>query len=182
MKYISEIDTVTWYFLLSLLILAVCYDWRDYQIPNWLAGAGYGIGFFYQSISAGMYGGIFWLKGALFPIVVLFIFFYCKMVGAGDIKLFSVIGGVSGSYSIIDVMTVSLFFGALLSVIFILRYQNLRSRLKYLLAYFSNVITQKEILPYNQQKKRIWTKEEHIKEGHIHYSIAILCAAVWCRL
>lgn len=113
------------------------------------------------------------------------------MIGAGDIKLFSVTGGVSGVYSIIDVMTVSLFFGGLLSVIFILRYRNLRSRLKYLLAYFSNTITQKKLLPYEQNEievKKLYyqleakSKEEHIKKGHIHYSIAILCAVIFCRL
>lgn len=199
MKYISEINEITWYFLLLLLILAVCYDCRDYCIPNWLILAGYGIGFFYQSILSGIYGSIYWLEGIIFPIIVLFIFFYCKMIGAGDIKLFSVIGGMSGVDSIIDVMTVSLFFGGLLSVIFILRYRNLRSHLKYLLAYFSNVIIQKKILPYEQQENKIkirkqnspgiiycqlkiWNKKEHIKKGHIHYSIAILCAAIFCRL
>lgn len=181
MNYISEIHTVPWYFLLSLLILAVCYDWKDYCIPNWLIFAGYGIGFFYQSVMSGTAGMIAWLKGAMVPIIMLFIFFYCKMIGAGDIKLFSVTGGVSGIYSIIDVMTVSLFFGALLSVMFIFRYQNLKGRLQYLLAYFSNMIRQKKILPYVQQMRGEWNREERIRKGHIHYSTAILCAAVYCR-
>ena len=181
MKYISEINTITWYFLLSLLILAVCYDWKDYCIPNWLIYAGYGIGFFYQSILFGFSGSIFWLKGILFPMITLFIFFYYKMIGAGDIKLFSLIGGVSGIYSIIDIMTVSLFFGALLSVMFILRYRNLRSRLQYLLTYFSNITKQKKILPYVQQMRGKWNRKKHIEEGHIHYSTAILCAVIYYR-
>lgn len=181
MNCISEINTITWYFLLSLLIFAACYDWKDYYIPNWIIYAGYGIGFIYQSIFFGFIGSIFWLQGILFPIILLFIFFYCRMIGAGDIKLFSMIGGVSGVYSIIDIMTVSLFFGALLSVMFILRYRNLRSRLQYLLAYFSNIVKQKRILPYVQQMKGEWNRKKHIKEGHIHYSMAILCAVIYCQ-
>lgn len=181
MKCISEINSVTWYFLLGMLIFAVCFDWKYYQIPNWLICTGYGIGFFYQSVFHGIAGSILWFQGMLFPIVSLFIFFYCKMIGAGDIKLFSVVGGVSGIYSVIDVMTVSLFFGGLLSVIFIVRYKNLKNRLQYLLTYFSNVIRQKKILPYVQQKGGVYGKKDHIKEGHVHYSMAILCAVVYCR-
>jgi Flp pilus assembly protein protease CpaA len=109
------------------------------------------------------------------------------MLGAGDIKLFSVISGVSGVYSIIDVMTVSLFFGALLSVIFLIRHRNLRSRLQYLAAYFSKIIIKKEILPYAQQIGNVeayhkMNREEHIKRGHIHYSAAILYAVIFCRM
>jgi prepilin peptidase CpaA len=170
-------------------MLAVCYDWRKYYIPNWLIGAGYGIGFFYRSLTGGITGSIFWLLDALFPIMILFIFFYCKMLGAGDIKLFSVISGVSGVYSMIDVMTVSLFFGALLSVIFLIRHRNLRSRLQYLAAYFSKIIIKKEILPYAQQIRKRNTeayhemsRTEHIKRGHIHYSAAILYAVIFCRM
>lgn len=180
-EWISGIDPVTWYFVLGVLILSVCFDWGYYRIPNWLIFAGYGMGLFYQVLFHGVAGSILWLQGISFPIIILYMFFYCKMAGAGDIKLFSVVGGVSGVYSIIDVMTVSLFFGGLLSVIFIVRYKNLGNRLQCLLIYFSNVIKQKNVLPYVQRKGGVYGREDHIKEGHIHYSIAILCAVVYCR-
>ena len=180
MKQISELDEVTWQFLLFLLMAAVCCDWKDYRIPNWLIFAGYGIGFFYQSVFYGWRGCLLWFLGVTVPILILFPCFYCRMLGAGDIKLFSVLGGVSGVFSIIDVMVVSVFFGGLLSVLFIVRYKNLNIRLRYLLTYFSNMRKQKKILPY-VQKAAGYKRSDHITGGHIHYSTAILCAVIFCR-
>lgn len=181
-------DQSTWYFLLFLLTLAVCYDWRDYRIPNWLIYAGYGGGFLYRSLSEGSKGSFYWFLDIVFPVIVFYLFFYLKMFGAGDIKLFSVICGVIGLNSAISVITVSLFFGALLSIIGILRYRNLRNRLQYLAAYFSNIMTTRKLLPYVRQIRKEETgyrnqmsRSEHIRQGHIHYSAAILCAMLYCR-
>ena len=180
-------DQATWYFLLFLLTAAACYDWKDYRIPNWLIGAGYGGGFFYRSLLEGSKGSVFWLLDTIVPILALYLFFYWKLFGAGDIKLFSVISGVVGFNSTISVMAVSLFFGALLSIIFIFRYRSLGNRLQYLAAYFSDIMTTKKLLPYMRQLQREKgqsneiNKSEHIRQGHIHYSIAILCAVVYCR-
>lgn len=180
-KQISKLDEVTWHFLLLMLMIAICSDWKYYRIPNWLIFAGYGMGFLYQFVLHGWKGCFWWFQGVIFPILVLFIFFYYKMLGAGDIKLFSVLGGVSGVFSIVDVMVVSVFFGGLLSVLFIVRHNKIfKIRLRYLLTYFSDITRQKKILPYVRRAE--WYEEkEHIREGHIHYSIAIFCAVVFCR-
>lgn len=179
-KQISTVDEVTWHFLLFVLIAAVCFDWKHYCIPNWLIAAGYGIGLLYQFVCYGWMGCLLWFQGMVFPIAVLFIFFYCKMLGAGDIKLFSVLGGVIGVFSIIDVMIVSLFFGGLLSVIFVVRHKNLKNRLQYLLTYFSDMKRQKKIVPYIY-KADGYSRKEHIAQGHVHYSAAIFGAVIFCR-
>jgi len=165
-----------------LLILAVCCDCR-YRIPNWLIAVGHVAGLLWQGASAGKEGIAVWFLGVICPIIILYILFYCKMLGAGDIKLLSVIGGFGGFSAVIEVMICSVFFGGLLSVIFLLKNHNLKYRMQYLKSYISNVILQKKILPYGGeiQGKKNLNREEHIKRGHVRYCAAILCAVVWCR-
>lgn len=169
--------------LLLILALAVCYDYRDYRIPNWLILAGYGTSFFYRAVMQGKEGILLWSIGCACPVAVLYLLFYFKFLGAGDIKLFSVIGGFAGMVQVISVMVVSVFFGGLLSLIFLFQIKILKYRMQYLAEYFSKVNAAKRMLPYDReiQKGEQVSEKEYKKRGYIHYSAAILCAAVWCH-
>lgn len=119
------------------------------------------------------------------PILILLPFFLFKVLGAGDIKLFSVVGCYLGISTLIQVMILSFFFGAILSILYIIRTKSLYKRISHFKSYISKVIKEYQefikidkvniknlkIIPYYQ-------KEEHGREGVIHFSIAIFLAFI----
>ena len=57
--------------------------------------------------------------GVLIPCVLLLPLFYFRMLGAGDIKVFAVLGGLTGSHGILSIMFGSFLLGAVLSLAFL---------------------------------------------------------------
>ena len=74
-------------------LISMIMDIRWEKVSNrwilfgWLAAAAW------QTCGKGPEGVLFFLAGALFPIGLLFPLFAAKMLGTGDIKLFSVLDG-----------------------------------------------------------------------------------------
>ena len=71
----------------------------------------------------------------LLPLLLLFPLFLFRMMGAGDIKLLSVLGGLLGTGTILRSMICSFLLGALLSFAFLMACGNLSERLSYFLRY-----------------------------------------------
>ena len=82
--------------LLMILIAAVYTDYRQNRIPNWIIVFGLISGCFISY----MYGGIGMLLegllGMVLPIVLLYPVFVIGGMGAGDLKLFAVVGSYLG--------------------------------------------------------------------------------------
>ena len=82
--------------LLMILIAAVYTDYRQNRIPNWIIIFGLISGCFISY----MYGGIGMLLegllGMVLPIVLLYPVFVIGGMGAGDLKLFAVVGSYLG--------------------------------------------------------------------------------------
>ncbi len=155
--------------LISIVSIAACMDLIREKIDNrflavcWVLAAGY------QAGSAGFKGiGIF-LTGSIIPIMMLYVLFRFRMLGAGDIKLLSVIGGIVGPTVIFKCIVLSFLFGALLSLGFVLVCGNLTARLLYFANYINHVITVKKALPYYRPGKRM---------ENIHFTIPILMAVL----
>jgi len=64
----------------------------------------------------------FWkfLPGTAFPLIILFPLFIFRMIGGGDIKLLSALGGIMGLSSFLQCFLWTLVFGAGLSVLILL--------------------------------------------------------------
>lgn len=121
----------------------------------------------------------------ILPILILFPLFLLKVLGAGDIKLFSVVGCYLGTSNLMQVMITSFFIGGVLSILYIIRTKSLYKRISHLKAYISKVIKEYsesmtadkmsiknlKIIPYYQ-------KEEDGTEGVIHFSVAIFLALI----
>lgn len=155
--------------LISIVSIAACMDLIREKIDNrflavcWVLAAGY------QAGSAGFKGiGIF-LAGSIIPILVLYILFRFRMLGAGDIKLFSVIGGIVGPVVILKCIVLSFLFGAVLSLAFVLVCGNLVERLLYFANYINHVMAMKKAMPYYLPGKRV---------ENIHFTIPILMAVL----
>ncbi len=112
------------------------------------------------------------LLGAVFPIIIMWPLFYIRALGAGDIKLLSVLGSFYGYKVILSFMVISLFFGAILSIFQIVRCGNLNIRLQYFYCYISNYIRTKKITKYYNAK-------HEGREPVIHFSLAIFMAHLY---
>jgi len=87
------------------------------------------------------------------------------MIGAGDIKLLSVLGGIMGVPDILICMIWSVIFGAVLSAAILIICGDLSRRLTYFTNYFKL---------YFRTGKRIPYRREGSRPEHIHFSVPVL--------
>ena len=86
--------------LLLLLIMAVWMDIRTNKISNRLIGFGLFLGYIRNFEEYGWDGSIHFLIQISLPVLVFYLFFLMHVLGAGDIKLFSVISSCIGLKSL----------------------------------------------------------------------------------
>lgn len=103
--------------LFFFLVLAVILDLRTYRIPNALTMAGMAVGVIYQLYRAGPPGMFGAVKDLIGSILLLFPLYIVRCLGAGDIKLLSVVTIVLGWKQGMIISIYSLFAGAAMGII-----------------------------------------------------------------
>jgi len=93
------------------------------------------------------------IAGFFLPIILLFILFALKMMGAGDIKLFAAIGSIMGIRFVAYNMAYSFMAGGIIAFIIILLRKNAAKRLKELAAYLKSCFLCLSFLDYNGFKR-----------------------------
>lgn len=99
--------------ILVFTAVASVMDLKWWKVKNlWiLIGAAGGVAYqLFSSEAAGILQGII---GSILPIVLLGAFWYLRLIGAGDVKMFSVIGLWTGGVLILEFMLFSLIPAAL---------------------------------------------------------------------
>lgn len=100
-----------------VLALAVAYDLLERRIPNCLIAGGTVLAF----ALAAWHGGAAELGAALaamlLSLAAIFPFFALRMVGAGDAKLFAVVGGFVGLDALLPVWLYTVLAGGVLGVV-----------------------------------------------------------------
>lgn len=136
------------------------YDLKEHRIPNWwvFGMTGLGLGFlWWLSASEGKSSGAaaawqiigWYFLRCLIVTAICFPLFYCRMMGAGDIKLMAFISGFLGFRSGGKAILISFLIGAAMALVKLLLQGILIQRLKYLYAYFKRLIMTKEAVPYH---------------------------------
>ena len=146
-----------------LVLIAVSMDVKNMRISNRLILIGLGISFIRRLCCEGILGvftGIFLIS---FPVVLLYLLFLAGALGAGDIKLFSLIGGFVNFKELVLCIGYAFFFAAVFSVWKMLYYRIFFSSLEHAYHYVK-CFFQGERHPY------IPISDEKNK---IHFSIAI---------
>lgn len=145
------------------------------RVDNHFILFGLMLGLGYQAGAYGLRGVILFLTGIGFPILFLYPLFFFRMIGAGDIKLLSVLGGFVGPMAIAQCIFLSFLFGAVLSVVVILVCGNFAARLKYFTSYIKQLLmtkerfVSKEVIPYYIPGKRM---------ENIHFTVPVLMSMV----
>lgn len=154
--------------------MAVWSDCISYKVKNAIIITGLFLGVIFQVLETGVIGILNWFIGAVLPVIILWLLFRCKMLGAGDIKLFSIIGGMYGMPVIINTIILAFFAGGVLSVIRLMQTGGFKNRMQYLADFISKQCNQREVISYYQ-------KERDGREPVIHFSIAIAIGFLLCR-
>lgn len=151
---------------LTLLSVAVAMDIRSFQISNRLIVSGFLIGCFFQIQESGVKGASVFLFNVSVPVILFYLLFLMRVLGAGDIKLFSMIGGFWGLQLLCTTIAASFLVAAVMSLGKMLFHRNLILRLQVFRGYMLEVLASGRLLRYPQESQG----ERHI----IHFSIAIL--------
>ncbi len=141
-------------------------DVKTRKISNRLIVCGLFVGYIRNLGEYGWKGSIYFLIQISLPVLVFYLLFLMHALGAGDIKLFSVIGSCIGLKGLVKVVIFSFLSGAVFSCIILVRNKNLYSRIAYFSGYVRTVLLTKSISEY-----------DHVSDGKqnfIHFSIPVL--------
>lgn len=134
-------------------MIATIKDVKMYQVPNTIIAIGLISGLISNLIDYGMEGITVWCFGVMTPLILLIMFFALRMIGAGDVKLFMVIGGFIGSILVLKSIFIAFILGAIMSVIKLYKSYNFYIRINYLKEYLFNIIKTKKFEEYYNLKK-----------------------------
>lgn len=151
-----------------ILYLALCVfkDLKTYKVPNYFILVGLIAGLIIQIFMYGVRGVITFFAGTFLPIFILYPLFFLRVLGAGDIKLFSVIGSVFGWRMAVQSILLSFLVGAFLALIKLFSKKIFLERMSYFACYVYTVFCHHKLLPYYNQET----------DGHactMHFTLAI---------
>lgn len=159
--------------LFPVLVLASLFDLWKYKVPNALCGSALIISLIRHWEEQSFYGLVLWFSGIIIPFILCYVLFHCRMLGAGDSKLLSVIGSFVGVSMLLRIMLGAIFVGAGMSVFKILRYRKGKQRFLKLSRYIVKCMKHRRLEPYYD-----WKQEGD--EGVIPFVIAISISTLWC--
>ena len=107
--------------LLPLAIVIFCYDVRYPRITNAYVLAALVSGLTINIIFGGIAGALSSLGGCALAFILIFILHVFGAMGAGDVKLFSAIGAVTGAHLVLPTFVVVILVGGFLAVISVVR-------------------------------------------------------------
>ena len=150
---------------LIIVLEAVEMDLRIQKISNkWLL-IGWILGLIYQCTDPAGAGPLAFAAGSAVPILILGIFFYFRMLGAGDLKLLAVLGGIMGPAASFGCVFWSVIFGAMFSVMILSVCGDWLHRFLYFTNYMKNYFNTGSRIPYRRQGNR---------KEHLHFSVPVL--------
>ena len=151
--------------LLVILAAAVIQDFMYMKISNRLILMGVLLSLAFGFMTGGLTQILFVLANVSFPVIVLYLLYLLGVLGAGDIKLFSIIGGFSNFRELTNCMLYSFLVGAVIAAGKMLYNRNLRISLFKAGVYF-RTIRKEGIVSYHKE----WSESRNL----MHFSVAIL--------
>ncbi len=155
--------------LYGVVIAAVTQDLVRRKISNRLILAGLVIALICRIVQGGIRVVFPCLGNIIFPVVTLYLLYLAGILGAGDIKLFSVIGCFLKLKQLVCCIVMSFAVGALLALLWMVRYRTLFSGLQDGIRYIADLL---------QGNWHAYEGTEGGKENRMHFSVAILIGLV----
>lgn len=156
--------------LISVLVIAAFVDILSYRIPNLWIGIGMAAGFVLKADE----GGFPLLIQTLLQLVIIFAVFYpfylIKGLGAGDIKLFMMLGCYIRGASYIHCLLAAMLLAGVWAVLKMLWQQESRQRLSYLGRYCKKAAMTGVLDEYEIDKGN--------RKSVIRLSVPVLCSVL----
>ncbi len=143
------------------------HDFATGNVSNKLILVGF-ISSFLFTVVVNNHNIIYYFLGTLIPILVLLIIFMIGGIGAGDVKLFAVIGGFIGYQGVLKCILASFIFGAIIAVFKLLIQRNLIQTLHNIGLFIFRI----------SQSEQIQTIERE-KSNTIHFTLPILFGVLY---
>jgi len=159
------------YLALSVSIIAMCFDLFTGKIKNYWILISYGLGLLWCLSRHGNGGFFVWMLGGILPIALLLPIFHFRMIGAGDIKLLSALGGMLGAVKITKCILASFLLGSLISIGVFFICGNFKNRITYFMSYVKAYIEKGDLYPYTKVGERGGMQMEQI-----HFTVPIFLA------
>lgn len=140
-------------------------DCYNYKVNNKLLLTGTILAFVFQIYEQGGTGLISFSVGYLVPFLLLLLLFLCHMLGAGDIKVFCMLGGFYGWQVSVTCIIYSFIVGAVISIISIIIHPKLLLRFQYFVNYVYTCFIVKKVKPY--------LSSDTEKPAILHFTICI---------
>jgi prepilin peptidase CpaA len=102
--------------LFVLIFAAMLFDVRSHRIPNWLVLAGLLIGVGFHTFVSSGWGLSHALKGAAVGFGLFLPLYVLRVMGAGDVKLMSMVGAFLGPASALGAVLTTLLAGGVLAI------------------------------------------------------------------
>lgn len=152
--------------VIILLFTALISDLRTCKIKNKYILLFSVSGCLINLVMYGRNGLVQSIAGFFLPIILLFMLFALKMMGAGDIKLFAAIGSIMGVRFVACNMVYSFMAGGIIAFIVILLRKKAAERIRKLIAYLKSCFLCFRLLDYNGFKSD--------KQSAIRFTYAIV--------
>ena len=162
--------------LVLILFFAAVLDFYRGKIPNILilTGCCYGIIrlIYYQNI-------LLHILGIIFPLIVLFPLYKIGVIGAGDIKLLSLLGFYFTFMETLFCIFTTFVLGAAISVLSFVRYGNFTERMMYLFSYLKECFSIGYFHYYYLDSKGKQSSDLKETQSKIHMAIPIFISVLF---
>lgn len=119
------------------------------------------------------------IPGILFPLVVLCPLYRIGVIGAGDIKLFSMMGFYFPFMKLIYCIFTAFVLGAFLSVVSMVHYRNFSERMTYLFSYLKECIGMGQLRYYYLDSMENQISKSMDDKSKIHFAIPIFISVLF---
>ena len=165
---------------LTLLVSHFAAAWMDLcteKISNRLIFFGIGIGLFFQLKEHGAVGILYFFIYISIPVIVFYLLFLMHALGAGDIKLFSVIGVFLNMSGLCRCVFLAFLFGAGISLFRMVKEKSLRQRMKSLMDYAKRTVHTGQVTSYRSSRNAADTIcfSVPILMGYLCYLLEVMC-------
>ncbi len=144
-------------------------DRREGRVPNALIILGYVTGFIYAIYEKGAPGIPEAIISLAWPILLLYVLFRIRALGAGDLKVFSMISPFLDYHQMLMIIFISFIAGAIVGGIRLIRAKMILSHLKNFQYYVQKTLAEKKITYYQTINEEL---------GKLHFCGCIFAACV----
>lgn len=159
-------------FLLFLMMLSDLYSDR---IPNGMIPLGIAAGLFCSFRQHGLWGVLYALLSMTAAFLLTYFLFKLGALGAGDVKVFLVVGSFVPIRECLVIVAVSFGIGAIVSIGRLITERNAAERMRYFASYMTDVVRSGRWKLYGEDLRG---DRQRYRSNKIHFTVPILLGAV----